>query len=164
MISNAMWRSLSGKPIRDLVSAVQELLYSDSHLVHIGTDSQHAGYHTNFVTVVAIVDPGSGGRVFYQRNRTPRAQSLAHKLFQEAELSLVAAQTLANTIAHDIIVHVDANEDLRHRSSQYVRALAGMVVGHGFEVRVKPNAWCATHVADYLVKGRSNGKHNGRAA
>ena len=51
-------------------------------------------------------------------------------------------------------MHVDANEDLRHRSSKYVRALAGMVVGHGFQVRVKPDSWCATHVADYLVKGK----------
>ena len=35
------------------------------------------------------------------------------------------------------VVHVDANEDLRHRSSKYVQALSGMVVGHGFQVRVK---------------------------
>jgi len=162
----SMWRTLSGKPVRDLAQAVQALLVSDDHLVHIGTDSQQYGYHTNYVTVVAIVDPGSGGRVFYQRHKTPKAQSLAHKLFQEAEMSLVIARSLIDAIAHDIVVHVDANEDLRHRSSKYVRALAGMVVGHGFEVRVKPDAWCATHVADYLVKGRNNAnrKHNGQAA
>jgi hypothetical protein len=159
-----MWRSLSGKPIRDLARAVQDLLVSDEHLVHIGTDSQQYGYHTNYVTVVAIVDPGSGGRIFYQRQKTPKAQSLAHKLFQEAEMSLTIARALAKGIAHDIVVHVDANEDLKHRSSKYVRALAGMVIGYGFEVRVKPDAWCATHVADYLVKGRNNGKHDGQAA
>ena len=160
----SMWRSLSGKPIRDLAKAVQSLLVSDEHLVHIGTDSQQCGYHTNYVTVVAIVDPGTGGRVFYQRLKTPKAQSLAHKLFQEAELSLAIARRLTEAIAHDIIVHVDANEDLKHRSSKYVRALAGMVVGHGFEVRVKPDAWCATHVADYLVKGRNNGNGKHQAA
>ncbi len=149
-----MWRSLSGKPIRDIVRSVKSLLHRDEHVVHVGTDSQQNGYHTNFVTVVAIVDPGRGGRVFYRRNQSPKGSSMAHRLFREAELSLSAAMLLEKDIAHDIVVHVDANEDKRHRSSRYVRALAGMVVGYGFQVRVKPDSWCATHVADYLVKGK----------
>jgi hypothetical protein len=149
-----MWRSLSGKPIGDIVAAVQGLLRGVREVVHVGTDSQHCGHTTNFVTVVAVVDPGQGGRVFYQRLQSRRAQSLGHKLFREAELSLDAAMLLSRSVAHDIVVHVDANEDLRHMSSQYVRALAGMVLGHGFQVRVKPDSWCATHVADSLVKGR----------
>ena len=149
-----MWRSLSGKPITDLIAAVAELLRGDREIIHVGSDSQNCGQATNYVTVVAVVDPGCGGRVFYQRRQIPRAQSLAHKLFLEAELSIEAALTLSRSFAHDIIVHVDANEDLRHLSSQYVRSLAGMVLGHGFQVRVKPHSWCATHVADSLVKGK----------
>ena len=154
-----MWRSLSGHSIANLVHSVKGLLRGDRHVVHVGTDSQRHGYHTNFVTVVAVIDPGCGGRVFYRRRRSPRTRSLAEKLFREAELSLQAAVLLNEDIAHDIVVHVDANQDNRHQSSKYVRALAGMVVGHGFQVRVKPDSWCATHVADYLVKGK-----NGEAA
>ena len=149
-----MWRSLSGKPIPDLVAAVQELLRGDREVIHIGSDSQHYGLATHYVTVVAVVDPGAGGRVLYRRTSVPREHSLGHKLFLEAELSLDAALILSRSFAHDIVVHVDANEDLRHLSSQYVRALAGMVLGHGFQVRVKPHSWCATHVADSLVKGK----------
>ena len=126
-----MWRSLSGRPVGDVKKAVQSLLKGLDQVIHVGTDSQHSGYHTNFVTVIAVVTPGSGGRLFYQRARTPRARSLAHKLFREAELSIVTALAINDAIAHDIVVHVDANEDLRHRSSQYVRALSGMVLGHG---------------------------------
>lgn len=149
-----MWRSLSGKPIPDLVASVRDLLRTDREVIHVGTDSQHCGQATNYVTVVAVVDPGQGGRVFYKRKQVARQQSLAHKLFLEAELSLDAAMILSHYVAHDIIVHVDANEDLRHVSSQYVRALAGMVLGHGFQVRVKPDSWAATHVADSLAKGK----------
>ena len=152
-----MWRSLSGKPIPDLIAGVQELLRGDREVIHVGSDSQHYGQATNYVTVVAVVDPGQGGRVFYRRKTVPRAQSLAHKLFLEAELSLDAAMILSRAFAHDIIVHVDANEDLKHLSSQYVRALAGMVLGHGFQVRVKPDSWAATHVADSLVKVKHAG-------
>jgi hypothetical protein len=149
-----MWRSLSGKPIPDLIAAVQEILRGDRDVLHVGSDSQHYGHATHFVTVVAVVDPGQGGRVLYRRISIPRAQSLAHKLFREAELSIDAALALSRSFAHDIVVHVDANEDLRHMSSQYVRSLAGMVLGYGFQVRVKPNSWAATHVADSLVKGK----------
>jgi len=129
-------------------------LRGDREVIHIGTDSQHCRQATNYVTVVAVVNPGQGGRVFYRRKQIARTPSLAHKLFLEAELSLDAAMILSHSCAHDIVVHVDANEDLRHVSSQYVRALAGMVLGHGFQVRVKPDSWCATHVADSLVKGK----------
>ena len=149
-----MWRSLSGKPITDLVAAVEELVRGDREVIHVGSDSQNYGQSTHYVTVVAVVDPGAGGRVLYRKSSVPRAHSLAHKLFREAELSLEAALTLSHAFAHDIVVHVDANEDLRHLSSQYVRSLAGMVLGHGFQVRVKPHSWAATHVADSLVKGK----------
>jgi predicted RNase H-related nuclease YkuK (DUF458 family) len=152
-----MWKSLSGKPISDLLVAVQELLRRDREVIHVGSDSQNYGTATHYVTVVAVVDPGAGGRVFYRRTSIPRAQSLAHKLFLEAELSLETALVLSRAIAHDIVVHVDANEDLKHKSSQYVRSLAGMVLGHGFQVRVKPDSWAATHVADSLVKGKHVG-------
>ncbi len=53
-----------------------------------------------------------------------------------------------------IWVHVDANPDERYDSSDYVKQLAGMVAGSGFPVLVKPNAWCASHVADYAVKNK----------
>ncbi|MSR63864.1 MAG: hypothetical protein EXS08_15675 [Planctomycetes bacterium] len=149
-----MWRSLSGKPIPDLIAATQELLRGDREVIHVGSDSQNYGQATNYVTVVAVLDPGHGGRVFYQRSSIPRAQTLAHKLFLEAELSLDTALFLSRAFAHDIVVHVDVNQDIKHKSSQYVRALAGMVLGHGFQVRVKPDSWAATHLADSLVKGK----------
>ena len=53
-----------------------------------------------------------------------------------------------------IWVHVDANPDERFDSSNYVKQLAGMVAGNGFPVLVKPNAWCASHVADHAVKNK----------
>ena len=147
-----MWRSLSGTPTEDVVQSVRDLIGDEERVIHVGTDAKHRGFHTNFVTVIAVLDPGHGGRIFYRRTRHAYMKSLAQKLFREAELSLETALLLADQFAEDIVVHVDANEDTRHRSSRYVQALAGMVIGHGFQVMVKPHAWCATHVADYVVK------------
>jgi len=149
-----MWKTLSGRTVPDITPAIQSLVGDQELVIHIGTDSQRHGRHTDFVTVIAVLNPGKGGRVFYQRERVARTKSLAQKLFKEAELSIAVASALSESTIQDIIVHVDANEDLRHRSSAYVKALAGMVVGHGFKVQLKPNSWCATHVADHVVKER----------
>ena len=149
-----MWKSLSGRRIQDIVDAVRRLVGEEERMIHVGTDAKNRGFHTDFVTVVAVLDPGRGGRVFYRRVRHPRMKSLAQRLFREAELSLETALQIHPEVVQDITVHVDANEDQRHRSSKYVQALSGMVLGHGFQVMVKPNAWCATHVADYVVKDK----------
>ena len=109
----------------------------------------------NFDPVTVAILPGSGGRVFYRRERTRATRSLAEKLFAEVAKSLDVAQTLSSFFTNEVIVHVDANVDERHRSSRYVQALAGMVVGYGYQVRVKPEAWCATHVADFVVKEKN---------
>ncbi len=147
-----MWISLSGRHVDDIVAEIGGLLGRQERPIHIGTDSKHRGFHTDFVTVIAVLQPGCGGLVYYERSRQPSMRSLAQKLFHEAELSLAAAARLHAVAGRRIVVHVDANADERHRSSRYVQALAGMVVGHGFEVQIKPHAWCATHVADYVVK------------
>ena len=149
-----MWSTLYGERINDIAATLSELLATGDRVIHVGTDSRQRGYHTHFVTVVAVLTPGHGGRIFYRRARLPRMHSLAQRLFHEAHLSLETATTLADGpfALGELTVHVDANEDARHRSSKYVHALAGMVVGYGFRVEVKPHAWCATHVADYVVK------------
>ena len=54
---------------------------------------------------------------------------------------------------HECLVE-EFETDERFDSSDYVKQLAGMVAGSGFPVLVKPNAWCASHVADYAVKGK----------
>ncbi len=152
--TRAVWRSLSAGPVEDVVATVRELALDTRLVLHIGTDSQEGARHTDYVTVIAALIPGHGGRVFFRRRTTPRTKSLAQRLFREAELSIEIAHELRNAIGCDVTVHVDANEDERHRSSNYVQALAGMVVGNGFRVHLKPDSWCATHVADRLVKVR----------
>lgn len=149
------WRSLSGRPVADLVAELRQLLGVSGRVLHVGTDSKQRSYHADYVTAVAVVHPGSGGRVFYRRARDGRSPSLSHKLFQETHLSLEVAQALERAGLRPVVVHVDANDDLRHLSSRYVAALSGMVVGYGFQVRVKPQSWCATHVADFVVNERN---------
>ncbi|MEZ4290806.1 MAG: ribonuclease H-like YkuK family protein [Myxococcota bacterium] len=99
-----------------------------------------------------------GGRVFYTR-RFDRKEISSSRSSTETWLSLDLAIRMHEAFdlspeRQQIWVHVDANPDERYDSSDYVKQLAGMVAGSGFPVLVKPNAWCASHVADFAVKNK----------
>lgn len=154
---NAWW-TLGGAEVLDVMSSVRALL-RQGQIVHIGTDAQKSSKRMEFVTVACVLNPGKGGRVFYTRRFDRKEMSLFEKLSTETWLSLDLAIRMNEAFGltaerRQIWVHVDANPDERFDSSDYVKQLAGMVAGSGFPVLVKPNAWCASHVADYAVKNK----------
>jgi predicted RNase H-related nuclease YkuK (DUF458 family) len=152
------WWTLGGVEVLDVMGVVQSLV-SQGRTVHIGTDAQKSSKRMEFVTVACVLNPGKGGRVFYTRRFDRKDISLFEKLSTETWLSLDLAIRMHDVFKlaagrEQIWVHVDANPDERYDSSSYVKQLAGMVAGSGFPVLVKPNAWCASHVADYAVKNK----------
>ena len=152
------WWTLSGVQVFDVMRVVEQLL-SEGRVVHIGTDAQKSSRRMEFVTVVCVLNPGKGGRVFYTRRFEHKEMSLYDKLSTETWLSLELALKMNQDFdlameQKQIWVHVDANPDTRYDSSNYVQQLAGMVAGSGFPVLVKPDAWCASHVADFAVKNK----------
>ncbi len=156
--SEGRWWTLSGAEVLDVMSVVQALVRR-GQIVHIGSDAQKSCKRMEFVTVACVLNPGKGGRVFYTRRFDRKNISLFEKLSTETWLSLDLAIRMHEAFGlaaggEQIWVHVDANPDQRYDSSSYVKQLAGMVAGSGFPVLVKPNAWCASHVADYAVKNK----------
>lgn len=156
--STEQWWTLSGVQVFDMMRVVEQLL-GEGRVVHIGTDAQKTSRRMEFVTVVCVLNPGKGGRVFYTRRFEKKEMSLYDKLSTETWLSLELALKMnqdfeLSAAQKKIWVHVDANPDTRYDSSDYVKQLAGMVAGSGFPVLVKPDAWCASHVADFAVKNK----------
>lgn len=153
---DARWWTLAGVEMLDVMATAEQLL-RQGHVVHIGTDAQKSSRRMEFVTVICVLNPGKGGRVFYTRRYEQKEMSLFDKLSLETWLSLELALRMNEEFEllpeqKQIWVHVDANPDTRYDSSDYVKQLAGMVAGSGFPVLVKPHAWCASHVADFAVK------------
>jgi len=157
------WRNIDKKEC-DLVNDLQDFLSkeSDSTIIHIGTDAQKASTKNkcNYVTCVIVHDPlGRGARVFYLKFRNISTNNLWEKLYNETMLSLQVSVELTEKMeyARDrILVHVDANPDPRFKSSDHVKALAGMVVGYGFRHVLKPDSWASSHCADHIVKCKNN--------
>lgn len=158
--SDGRWWTLGGAEVLDVMGHVEGLLRV-GQVVHIGTDAQKSSRRMEFVTVICVLNPGKGGRVFYTRRFDDKDISLFEKLSLETWFSLELALRMnaeydLPTAQKQIWVHVDANPDTRYDSSDYVKQLAGMVAGSGFPVLVKPQAWCASHVADFAVKNKHN--------
>jgi predicted RNase H-related nuclease YkuK (DUF458 family) len=145
------WRTLSGERIGDVLGFVRENA-SEGQSVHVGTDSLQRARVTQFVTVVAILNPGRGGRAAFARETSPRIVSLRQRLMREVWLSVDLGLRLHPVVPGDLTVHIDANPVVTHRSSAYIQELVGLVVSQGFRAQVKPGSWAATHAADRLVR------------
>lgn len=78
------------------------------------------------------------------------AESLRQRLMNETWKSLETSFELQTLLPKnvEIIIHADVNKKKKWKSGQYMEELVGMVVGQGFKVAVKPDAWAAQHVAD----------------
>ncbi len=152
-----MWRTLKDDKIDDLVAFVRTASAGGERQVHIGTDSLQRGRLTQFVTVLAILTPGKGGRAAYRREVRPRIESLRERLLREVWLSVSLGLELSRVVpaAIEMQIHIDANPVPKHRSSRYVQELVGMVVSQGFRAVIKPESWAATHTADRVVRGLS---------
>ncbi len=155
-ILDKSWLTLHRVPVEDICVSIADLDAGENRPIHIGTDAQKHGKFLDYVTAVVVLDPGKGGRVFYAKTREKNIDSLQHKLFTEVGLSLEIAQALCEHInGEQIQVHVDANTNLKWNSGKYHQQLAGMVVGSGFKAVLKPDAWCASHVADHAVNNKN---------
>ncbi|MDJ0847940.1 MAG: ribonuclease H-like YkuK family protein [Myxococcota bacterium] len=156
-ITAQRWRTLRNVRVLDILRTIGELV-ERGHAVHIGTDAQKATRFTDFVVVACLLSPErQGHRVFYTRLRK-RRMSLHQKLFWETWLSTEFALRLCevgSVDSHDRVhVHIDVNPSAVHKSSRYLEQLAGLVVGQGFPVLYKPEAWAASRAADHAVKGK----------
>jgi len=158
-ILSKTWKTIEGKKVTDAIPVIKEAL-ADNHEIHIGCDSQQNAHFTEYVTVIAILNRGHGGRALYYTERVPRIKSLRERLLKEVWSSVAVALEVTEVIgdASKLQVHVDVNPNTNFRSSDYIKELTAMVVSQGFQCLVKPDAFIASHLADHVVKYKVIGR------
>lgn len=125
------------------------------HDLIVGTDSQF-GVETCFVTAIVVHRRGKGARYYYSRNRERVSRSLRQRIFYETARSLGLASQLAERLAENgyadmnVEIHLDVGENGRTR--ELIREVVGMVVGSGFDARIKPDSFGASTVADKYTR------------
>ncbi|MEW6081804.1 MAG: ribonuclease H-like YkuK family protein [Bacillota bacterium] len=139
---------------KDLMEYMNESPGS-TYKVIVGTDS-HNKDEVTFVTAVIIHRLGKGARYYYTKKRDRKMISLRQRMFYEASLSLGVAGRLAEKMAHShadlagLEIHLDVGE--KGDTKDIVREIVGMVMGSGFDARIKPESYGASKVADKHTK------------
>jgi len=121
----------------------------------VGSDS-HLRDATCFVTAVIIHRVGKGARYYYTKKHAYKITSLRQRMFYEASLSLSMADQLVSLLScrgrDDLKVEIHLDVGTHGETRELVKEIIGMVVGSGFDAKIKPNACGASKVADRYTK------------
>ena len=119
----------------------------------IGTDSLlYPGNAAEFVTAIVVHRKFTGGIYFWSKRRQVGLHTLRDRIFQEALLSLRAAEKLLKNLRStdfsqfNLVIHVDIGPN--GETKKMIQEIVGMIKGNGFDVKIKPESYGASSVAD----------------
>jgi predicted RNase H-related nuclease YkuK (DUF458 family) len=154
-----MWRRGNKKII--LYDCIIQFLKDASQYEHeiiLGTDSQPFNSGTFLATAIVVLcnNRQYHCRYFYkQHENRPIHHNLYERIFSEVDTTIKVASKIRDLIPNaNISIHLDVSDEKSSaKTSRYSRSLVAMVRGYGYaRVEVKPNAWCASKVADRHTK------------
>lgn len=143
----------------DAKQAVLDSSLSSS--VYIGTDSirfkRDGKWFARYATVVVVhKDSMHGCRIFYHADTLQDYGDLKSRLLNEVNFAVQAAVEIAEVLGErHLEVHLDLNNDPKHKSHCAVKEAVGWVMGMGFEPVIKPDGWAATHAADHCARSKT---------
>lgn len=164
-----MFRTGIGKEIRfeDIGSLMNDFFqrtkhYESEYEIIIGTDSQNHS-QTKVVSVVCIVCHGHGGIFFYEITQEPLIKDVRKKLHIETMESLNVATKLVDLLEQNsdysemylecpISIHVDAGNSPKGKTKELIPEIVGWIKACGYDVKVKPDSFCASSIADRISK------------
>lgn len=123
--------------------------------IYIGCDSQQHKKYTIFgLAIIIHIQSSKGGKMFVELSKTSRIKNMRQRLMMEVQIAVEASLNLIEEIGErKFEIHLDVNSDTRHQSSIICKEAIGYVSGQGFECKIKPDSFAATHAADHIVRG-----------
>lgn len=139
--------------LKDIVSDFMKGDKKAKYKIIVGTDSQKIENNKyDFVSALVIHRVGWGGIYFWKRMVQDRKISLKERIYQEATMSLETSENFVelfrtNGISkYNVQIHVDIGHNGETRD--LITEVVGMVRGSGYEVKIKPDSYGASKVAD----------------
>ena len=126
-----------------------------NYKVIVGTDSEARNSHVDFATAIIVHRIGKGGIYFWQKNKLQKVFSIQERIAKETQFSIELAWKLRDTFQNNGLsgyepeVHLDVGQEGATRDM--IRWVTGMVLGSGFEYKIKPDSFGATKIADRHV-------------
>ncbi len=155
--SKPMWVSPSGyQQTDDEFKKIISDYVSMGCKVYIGTDSMLYGDSCNFATVVAFHNNDIRvANYLYKRFKVSNLgyNDLQTKITEEVSLAIQAAQLVASCCpSAEIEVHVDIGKNKKNKTRGLLPMVKGWVSGMGFDLRIKPESWASSSIADCHTK------------
>jgi len=122
----------------------------------VGTDS-NGREDADFVSAVTIHRVGKGGRYYWTKVHKENMPTIRQRIYEETMLSLNLAAILREKLEkklaelrpfnhEDLEIHTDIGQ--QGETKEMIKEIVGVVRGSGFLVRIKPEAYGASVVAD----------------
>jgi predicted RNase H-related nuclease YkuK (DUF458 family) len=175
MTEKLIFKKMDGTIINDVNQYVKDWAANNPFgTVTIGCDSQEFARYVKYAIVIVMhakdkYNVGHGAHVinctlFDKDIKAKRVapkpagdskdfdtSKLHHKLWQEVELTIQAAQMLEGC-NKKVKIHLDYNSDAHEMSNVLYASGIGYAQGMGYEACGKPWSWAATHTADALCR------------
>ena len=139
--------------LKSIVSSYMSQDKKASYQVIVGTDSQKVrGNGYDFVSALIIHRIGHGGIYFWKRELFDKMISLKERIYREAIMSLETSESFINFFRdngiskYNIQIHVDIGHNGETR--ELISEVVGMIRGSGYDVKIKPDSFGASKVAD----------------
>ena len=134
--------------------------------VCVGTDSQKVGGgEYKFATVILIttaedlggVIVGRGGLIiastynhtFKNRNKELLNERMMYEVGKSIEVAYEIAPLL-DLYEIKLEIHADISPNPVNESNKALQQAVGYILGMGYDFKVKPDAYCSSHIADHL--------------
>jgi len=154
------WRKLNGEkiliPIKEAVKKVldEEAINNSKLKVCIGTDSQVKANTTEFATVIVFLREHRGGFMYIHNEKTTTKYHIKERMLLEVSKSVEVAYELCDLfIEHhvEMEIHADINTNPQFKSYDALKDSMGYILGMGFNIKVKPEAFASSCCADRIV-------------
>jgi len=139
--------------LKKIVSSFMGTEKKAKYEIIVGTDSQKIEKNKyDFVSALIIHRVGWGGIYFWKRLVQDKKISLKERIYQEATMSLETSENFVNFFKtngisrYDVQIHVDIGHNGETRD--LITEVVGMIRGSGYEVKIKPESYGASKVAD----------------
>ena len=153
MFQSPTYGSVELPQVRERILAFLAADPESNYQLVVGTDSQpHNGAGVDFVTTIVVHRVGHGGIYFWKRIVHKKKYVLRQRMYEEATMSLEMAETVIGLLhkdgitRYDVQIHVDIGQYGKTR--EMITEIVGMIRGSGYDVRIKPESYAASKVAD----------------
>ena len=139
--------------LKAIISAYMAQDKKAKYQIIVGTDSQKVrGNGYDFVSALIVHRVGHGGIYFWKRELFAKTISLKERIYREAIMSLETSESFINFFKdngiskYNIQIHVDIGHNGETRA--LITEMVGMIRGSGYDVKIKPDSFGASKVAD----------------